>query len=162
MSKMPTETGWLGDQTGARSDRKDDFWGNPNNGTGAGSAENGVKTVFDPCPKGWMVASPAVIKEFVAGRDADVTSGSVMKWLTYKYDDTNTSYWPLGGFKEGDDAGNGGSNLIAMTCWSNSPYAGYGSSDHKAYCYTYNNNLQKSEEEYNRAFGFNVRCMKVQ
>ena len=109
-----------------------------------------------------MVASPAVIKEFVAGRDADVTSGSVMKWLTYKYDDTNTSYWPLGGFKEGDDAGNGGSNLIAMTCWSNSPYAGYGSSDHKAYCYTYNNNLQKSEEEYNRAFGFNVRCMKVQ
>ena len=153
---------WLGDQTGARSDRKDDFWGNPNNGTGAGSAENGVKTVFDPCPVGWMVASPAVIKEFVAGRDADVTSGSVMKWLTYKYDDTNTSYWPLGGYKDGSDAGNGGSNLIAMTCWSNSPYAGYGSSDHKAYCYTYNNNLQKSEEEYNRAYGFNVRCMKVQ
>ena len=43
---------WLGDWTGKRTDRKDDFWGNPNGTAEAGSPANGTKSIFDPCPKG--------------------------------------------------------------------------------------------------------------
>ena len=153
---------WLGDQTGARSDRKDDFWGNPNNGTGAGSADNGVKTVFDPCPEGWMVVSPAVLKEVVAGRDADVTAGSGMSWLTYKYQGENISWWPLAGLKNGRNTGNEGSSNVMATCWSNSPYSGYGSTEHNAYCMYYNKNTGESNDNTERSYGLSVRCMKVQ
>ncbi len=153
---------WTGDATGNRSDRKDDFWGNPNNGTGAGSSENGVKTVFDPCPEGWMVASPAILKEVVAGKDADLTTGSKMSWITYKYTQGMTSYWPLGGFKNGANGGNEGSQNNMLGVWSNSPYSGYESSDHNAYCRYYKKSDSSESDNTGRAYGFSVRCMKVQ
>lgn len=42
---------WLGDWTGKRTDRKDDFWGNPNGTAEAGSPANGTKSIFDPLPQ---------------------------------------------------------------------------------------------------------------
>ena len=40
-----------------------DFWGNPNNSTAANSYTAGQKSIFDPCPKGYMVVCPTIIKE---------------------------------------------------------------------------------------------------
>lgn len=154
---------WTGDATGARTDRKDDFWGNPNDGTGAGSSENGEKTVFDPCPEGWMVASPAILKEVLAGKDADITAGSAMSWVTYRYSEEQTSYWALGGFKNGANGGNEGSRNVMLAVWSNSPYSGYDSTEHNAYdMYFDKRNEGTWNDNAGRAYGFSVRCMKVQ
>ena len=40
-----------------------DFWGNPNNSTAANTYIAGQKSIFDPCPKGYMVVCPTIIKE---------------------------------------------------------------------------------------------------
>ena len=125
---------YLGSQTGDRSDRKDDFWGNPNNGTSEGSDQNGTKTIFDPCPAGWMVVSPAIIKEVLDGREPDFKVGSNMRWLIYKYDGQHEAYWPFSGLKWGNTAGNPDNNKDdIVTCWSNSPCGSYNSTDHRGY-----------------------------
>ena len=60
---------WLGDGklTGTIADRKNDFWGNAE----AGNWQAGQKTVYDPCPKGWRVASPDVISEIFNATSTD-------------------------------------------------------------------------------------------
>ena len=40
-----------------------DFWGNPNNSTAVNTYTAGQKSIFDPCPKGYMVVCPTIIKE---------------------------------------------------------------------------------------------------
>lgn len=56
---------------GAKADRTgdlDDLWGNP---TASG---DGVKSIYDPCPQGYRVASPAILKEVEDGIDATIHS----------------------------------------------------------------------------------------
>lgn len=55
-----TKSDWyLGAWTGARTDRKDDFWGNPNESSTYLNPSDGHKSIYDPCPKGYRVVSPA-------------------------------------------------------------------------------------------------------
>lgn len=152
---------YLGSQTGSRSDRKDDFWGNPNNGDSEGSVENGEKTIFDPCPAGWMVVSPAIIKEVIDGREQDFKNGSKMKWLVYKYDGEHEAYWPFSGVKWGNTAGNPTNQMNdIVSCWSNSPSGGYNSTDHKAYQLWFRFKSSQWASTGTRASGQSVRCMK--
>lgn len=152
---------WLGDWTGRRSDRKDDFWGNPNSTAEAGSPEKGTKSIFDPCPKGWMVASPAIYKEVLAGKEeAFETNGSV-KTLIYKYDGENKAYWKFSGLKWATSGGNPNNNSNdILGVWSNSSYHGYAASDHNVYQLYYRTSQGTWNDGGGRAAGMSVRCMK--
>ena len=76
---------------------KYDLWGNPEI---SDTSTGGVKSIFDPCPKGWKVASAAVIKEVCDNAEFDSTN----KWFTYKGD-----VWPITYFRNGSTAKRGGS-----------------------------------------------------
>lgn len=49
---------YYGDGTDNPANDIDDLWGNPNSLT-----DKGVKSIYDPCPKGYMVCSYAILKE---------------------------------------------------------------------------------------------------
>jgi len=74
---------------------KYDLWGNPETSS---TSNGGEKSIFDPCPKGWKVASAALLKEVQTGsldEDGD---------LTYTYKETS---WPITYFFNGDTASRG-------------------------------------------------------
>ena len=56
-----------------RSGDLDDLWGNPT------SSGVGVKSIYDPCPKGYRVADPAILNEIESGINAsiDETTGAI-------------------------------------------------------------------------------------
>ena len=151
---------YLGDHTGLRTDRKDDLWGNANSEALNGSAEKGTKSIFDPCPEGWMVASPAVIREVANGKDADFTTLGNVKYVTYNIGGGVISYYPFSGLKWASSGGNPGNNtndIVAV--WSNSSWGNYTSTDHNVYCMFYRDANGWSDQG-GRAAGYNVRCMK--
>lgn len=151
---------YLGDHTGLRTDRKDDLWGNANSEALNGSAEKGTKSIFDPCPEGWMVASPAVIREVANGKDADFTTLGNVKYVTYNIGGGVISYYPFSGLKWATSGGNPGNNtndIVAV--WSNSSWGNYTSTDHNVYCMFYRDANGWSDQG-GRAAGYNVRCMK--
>lgn len=49
-----------GDGTDSPANDYDDLWGNPDSTTGRGQ-----KSIYDPCPKGYMVTSYAILKEVI-------------------------------------------------------------------------------------------------
>ena len=77
---------------------KNDLWGNPET---SDTSTGGVKSVFDPCPKGWKVASAAILKEVFD----NATFSETDLWFTYKGD-----VWPLTSFYSGQTATRGGDN----------------------------------------------------
>lgn len=152
---------WLGDWTGKRTDRKDDFWGNPNGTAEAGSPANGTKSIFDPCPKGWMVASPAVYKEVLAGKDDAFEKNNSVQSMIYKYDGTNKAYWHFSGLKWASSGGNPNNNQNdILGVWSNSSYHGYEASDHNVYQLYYRTSQGTWNDGGGRAAGMSVRCMQ--
>ena len=72
---------------------KYDLWGNPERTT---TSTGGEKSIFDPCPKGWKVASAAILKEVY---DNATQTGDV-----YNYKETS---WPVTYFFNGDTADRG-------------------------------------------------------
>ena len=151
----------LGDWTGKRTDRKDDFWGNPNGTAEAGSPANGTKSIFDPCPKGWMVASPAVYKEVLAGKDDAFEKNNSVQSMIYKYDGTNKAYWHFSGLKWASSGGNPNNNQNdILGVWSNSSYHGYEASDHNVYQLYYRTSQGTWNDGGGRAAGMSVRCMQ--
>ena len=154
---------YLGAQTGSRSDRKDDLWGNPNRTDGdEGSPEKGVKSIFDPCPKGWMVISPTVAKE-VMNNVFEHRKGTNVRWVVYKYDGEHEALYPYTGCKWGETAGNSTNNINDIAgYWTNSPFTSYEGSNQGAYCmyFRYRNEQLESTTKNGRANGFMVRCMK--
>ena len=162
--------GWdwfLGAHKGVRSDRKDDLWGNPNTSDQAGSPLHGTKSVFDPCPKGWMVCSPAVIKEVLEGKEQDLIQCFNAKnelkgqYIVYKLG-TTESLWHYGALKFGNSAGNG-RQFEDIGVWSNSPVGNENGNDMLSFSL---NNRALGGVPANwvtasrRADAYNVRCMK--
>lgn len=151
---------YLGDHTGLRTDRKDDLWGNANSEALNGSAEKGVKSIFDPCPEGWMVASPAIIREVATGKAADFTTIGNVKYMTYDIGGGVISYYPFSGLKWASSGGNPTNNTTDIVAvWSNSSWGNYTSSDNNVYCLYYREANGWSDNG-GRAAGYNVRCMK--
>lgn len=158
------DAGWdwfLGAHKGVRSDRKDDLWGNPNTSDQEGSPLHGTKSVFDPCPKGWMVCSPAVIKEVLEGKEQTTLTSGRRYYIVYKLGSTE-SLWHYGALKYGNSAGNG-LQFEDLGVWSNSPVGNADSNEMRAFGL---NNRAPGGVPNNwitsirRADAMNVRCMK--
>lgn len=128
---------------------------------GLAAGMNGTKSIFDPCPKGWMVASPAVYKEVLAGKDDAFEKNNSVQSMIYKYDGTNKAYWHFSGLKWASSGGNPNNNQNdILGVWSNSSYHGYEASDHNVYQLYYRTSQGTWNDGGGRAAGMSVRCMQ--
>ncbi|TWV12791.1 fimbrillin family protein [Bacteroidaceae bacterium HV4-6-C5C] len=161
-----TKSDWyLGAWTGARTDRKDDFWGNSNESNTYLNPSDGHKSIYDPCPKGYRVVSPRVLDEIEQkGELVNLSSIAVLK---YCYDGTNYAYWPLAGCKWGSNGGNSGNNSGldkskgAACYWSNSSASSYGNDIDQGATSLYYKVIDKTwTHSSGRSHAFSVRCMK--
>lgn len=139
--------------------RNDELWGNPRGHT---VGETSVKTLFDPCPPGWKVPHPYVFSAFTkSGTSASVASGDVnvsgsfLQGWNFRYDGSNTTYYPGVGFRYDEYAVF--SFLSVGYYWSNAPadpsLAGasyFGLTSANVY-------IAASDP---RGFGLPVRCMR--
>lgn len=129
-------TDWWQDGT-----HKYDLWGNPETSE---TSTGGIKSIFDPCPKGWKVASAALLKEVYDNAVYDETN----KWFTYKGD-----VWPLTSFYNGQTAARGGDNKGLF--WAdNAP------NDNHGLHFEFVNDGTKTFTGTWRANASAVRCMK--
>ena len=85
-----TNNDWWRDGT-----HKYDLWGNTET---TNTSAGGKKSIFDPCPQGWKVASAAILNEVFQNAQYDETN----KWYTYKGD-----VWPASSFYNGSTATRG-------------------------------------------------------
>lgn len=157
-----TKSDWyLGAWTGARTDRKDDFWGNPNESNTYNNPSDGHKSIYDPCPKGYRVVSPGVLAE--VERSGEYVKLSNIGVIKYCYDGTNYAYWPLGGARWGSnpsDRTTTNSNTSACY-WSNSPATNYGNDKDQGGSAMYYKSADKTwTHSAGRSHAFSVRCMK--
>ena len=161
-----TKSDWyLGAWTGARTDRKDDFWGNPNESNTYLNPSDGHKSIYDPCPKGYRVVSPRVLDEIE--QKGEFVKQSTTAVFKYCYDGTNYAYWPLAGCKWGSNGGNNGNNTGmdaskgAACYWSNSSASSYGNDkDQGATSLYYKVSGKTWIHSSGRSHAFSVRCMK--
>ena len=163
-----THSDWyLGAWTGARTDRKDDFWGNSNETSTYLNPSDGHKSIYDPCPKGYRVVSPQVLEEIE--KKAVFVKQKSIAVLKYCYNGTDYDYWPLAGCKWGSNGGNSGDNTglktnangTAACYWSNSSASSYANDkDHGATCLYYKAVSGTWTYSTGRASAFSVRCMK--
>ena len=161
-----TKSDWyLGAWTGARTDRKDDFWGNPNESNTYLNPSDGHKSIYDPCPKGYRVVSPRVLDEIE--QKGEFVKQSATAVFKYCYDGTNYDYWPLAGCKWGSNGGNNGNNTGldaskgAACYWSNSSASSYGNDkDQGATSLYYKVSGKTWTHSSGRSHAFSVRCMK--
>ena len=145
----------------------DDLWGNPNEN--APILENsGVKSIFDPCPKGYRVASAAIIEELNSNIVADVNSETgefTQSGTAVVYTDNTTHHyiiykgisWGFGGlftpntgFQKIGDGKTG-----AISFWSNSNYDANG---HQLYFRINGKKLERVQKRVKNA-ATPIRCM---
>lgn len=172
---------YLGAHTGARSEHIDDLWGNPNTTGDQVVDTDGKKSIYDPCPEGYMVVSPKILKEIfdAAPKPAIevVNSGSNYyesdgktkfsgsQYLEYTLPDGSVAKWPFSGCKWGSNGGNcDNNNCDICSCWGNAPVTSYEQNGANAYVmyYRYKEGAWPalSKQNGNRAHGYSVRCMK--
>lgn len=98
-----------------RTDDMDDRWGNP-----GGTVSSGVKSIYDPCPEGYMVVSPSVLAEVENNLVSKVVTSSTPNYILH-----NGTAWSFaGGYWGSASNGNlsraGNSNTIYLAAyWSN-------------------------------------------
>lgn len=156
-----------------------DLWGNDNQSGKDATPDKGTKSIFDPCPKGYMVTSPSVLNEimskattlyndiidpgkYVANKpeQSERRPGSGYNWLKYT-NGSNTVYFPFAGCKWGNSAGNCNNNKVDIAgLWSNSNASGTQRSYMLMYRYSVGAWGSNGKNDSNRAIGFPVRCMK--
>ena len=157
-----TKSDWyLGAWTGARTDRKDDFWGNPNESNSYNNPSDGSKSIYDPCPKGYRVVSPGVLAE--VEKSGVVESLSKINVIKYAYDGSNYTYWPLAGCRWGSNPSDrSANNTTTSACyWSNSPASNYGNDkDQGGSAMYYTHSSTTWTHSAGRSHAFSVRCMK--
>ena len=72
--------------------KTNDFWGNPNEAGTDNVYVSGTKSIFDPCPKGYMVVCPTILKEVEDNiwkntdetKNTEFVDGSDMDRMVYK------------------------------------------------------------------------------
>ncbi|MGM9764571.1 MAG: hypothetical protein ACI3ZQ_11175 [Candidatus Cryptobacteroides sp.] len=160
---------YIGAHTGARSEHLDDLWGNPNTTGEEVVQTDGTKSIYDPCPKGWMVASPKILAEISAAAEPKLTNyadngkdSSDQNFLVYTLPDGSKAEIPFAGCKWGSDGGNPDNNERDIcSLWSNSTITSYEQSGTNAYLMYYRYKEHKfGNQNANRAHGHAVRCMK--
>jgi hypothetical protein len=157
-----TKSDWyLGAWSGARTDRKDDFWGNPNEGNTHTTGGDGHKSIYDPCPKGYRIVSPALLAEVEKNGEYLVRNSTAT--LRYCYNGTNYAYWPLAGCRWGSNpADRAANNSKTSACyWSNSTATSYNNdADQGGRSLFYKAADGSYTYSSGRAHAFSVRCMK--
>ena len=107
------------------------------------------------------LASPAVYKEVLAGKDDAFEKNNSVQSMIYKYDGTNKAYWHFSGLKWASSGGNPNNNQNdILGVWSNSSYHGYEASDHNVYQLYYRTSQGTWNDGGGRAAGMSVRCMQ--
>ncbi|MCM1176332.1 MAG: hypothetical protein NC308_00165 [Clostridium sp.] len=169
----PSINDWYyGNGTGSRENCIDDLWGNPNMTTDKNCGTAGTKSIYDPCPKGYMVVSPAILDEV----ESNFEIGSAMngnteyRFVKYCYDGTNYDSWAFARYRNGNDAGGPASNNIRIAAyWSNSTVTSYEGTSKDARCMFFDAGnpdggvegiTGPSKYSNGRSAGFAVRCMK--
>lgn len=135
---------WYG--TGVKSDSNhiNDLWGNPS------SSGSGVKSNFDPCPKGYRVASPEILNEVM--KSATVLKNNNCYALSYNGDN-----WAFTRLRWGQRGDRITSSTDRVAYWSN------GTDGTNAFCMSaqYKDGaLGAYTKSAGRANAFAVRCMK--
>lgn len=80
-----------------KGDHHNDLWGNPSTDN---TSTGGTKSIFDPCPKGWMVCCPAVLQE-VAEKGSLVSTPT--PGISYNVDGTWSDFYSGGAFRYVND-----------------------------------------------------------
>lgn len=128
--------------TGSATGRQNDFWGSSST---SASNNKAVKSIFDPCPKGWMVVTPAVLNEVKNAATYKTNYG--MEYGEFK------DCWPNTAFYGGNNAARG-SNKGCY--WCNT-----GNADGRAIYYEFAADGSSSTFNYSwRSNAFAIRCMK--
>lgn len=158
-----------------RSGDLDDLWGNPQSGN-VDLTTSGVKSNYDPCPKGYRVVSPSVINELNSGINVSIASDGTITSTgatELKTETTNLYYllykgvsWGFHGIyqncKSWNKLASGDSKIRISAFWSN---ANSGNNAHHLYMYIKTNNTiehndtGKAFASRNRAAATPIRCM---
>ena len=172
---------YYGDGTNTKENSLNDLWGNPD-----GEAKSGEKSIYDPCPQGYRVVSPAILAEILgdaAYYTTDTHDSESMQTLTKttSYDTyfiSKNAVWSFAGAYtcDGYNSGinwkqygrlytyssnknpkvSGPTNVCAY--WSNASTTG--STTHsQCFYYTALNAEGKYDSSFSRARALPVRCM---
>lgn len=128
------------------------LWGNP---TGYDNYPKGKKTIYDPCPVGYMV-SPADL--WLASKFDEAYIGKFSKGRMFKYDGNNIAWYPGAGLRWEDDGGLGDVG-IAGYYWSNSVFDAEGKGAAE-YLFPLSSTGIFTLNKYASASGHNVRCVR--
>lgn len=88
---------YYGTGSSGRENDLDDLWGNPNTGTTTNVYVRGTKSIYDPCPKGYMVVCPTIIKEVEDNYKTDGTGLTVLNATDYPYFTYKGIHWLFAG-----------------------------------------------------------------
>jgi len=130
---------------------------------------NGKKTVNDPCPTGWRVPTGAELQSIMNGNDDQVNisgsynsvSGNKWQWVsssvpgylvTPSGSSSPTLFLPAAGYR-----GYASSSLTSVG--SSGYYWSSSVNDTNVYCLNFNSGIVLPAYNYNRAYGFSVRCV---
>ena len=124
-------------------------WASPNNYTSKkwnDITDADGKSLFDPSPKGWRLPNRENFSNFST--------------TTFTWDNSNNgrtyegNWFPAAGYRGSYDSGMNGVGGYG-NCWSSSPYNGnYG------YFLGFDSSYVSPSADYNRAYGFSVRCVQ--
>ena len=112
---------YYGTGSSGRENDLDDLWGNPNTGTATNVYVRGTKSIYDPCPKGYMVVCPTILKEVEDNYKTDGTGATTLNGT-----DTGYPYFTYKGIHWGFAGGYLSAKSIS---WKN-PFCGYWSNSH--------------------------------
>lgn len=128
------------------------LWGNP---SGYENGGKGLKTIYDPCPVGYMV-SPCDLWSASGFESAYV--GKFKRGRMFSYDGENVAWYPGGGLRWEDDGALGDVG-IAGYYWSNSVFdaAAKGACE---YLFFMSSTEIFTTNAYASASGHNVRCVR--
>lgn len=153
---------YLGAHTGARTEHLDDLWGNPNLTGEEVVQSTGTKSIYDPCPPGYMAPSPMILNEMVNNITVNTSDANSFYFAEYALPDKSIASWPFSGCKWGSNGGNCDNNKSdIVACWSNASATSYEQQGANAYVFNYRyKNGAFQAQNGNRSHGYPVRCQK--
>ena len=135
--------------------------------TGSSSTDNtrwatseSSKSIYDPCPAGWRVpdggANGVWSKAKGSSSSFSHTNNDTNEGMNFsgKFGSASTIWYPASGCRNSSGGGLGYVGSCG-SCWSASPY-----NYNAYYLYFYYNGSVNPSSNFNRAYGFSVRCLQ--
>ncbi len=152
----PKDWHWYEEEDNAKNDY---LWGNP---TGYDPDYTAVKSIYDPCPPGYMVPPGEVWTNFyseteVSNMDGAWSSGG--NFFLQGNDNTHgTAWYPASGNFSSGEGKHGGKE---SSCWSSSPASSSTNSAEGLELGSGKDHNKSKMKDYDRAQGLSVRCLLV-